>query len=59
MLPKLWWIIRGKPMQYYDGFHCGCCGKWIMQRMVVPDYLDIGLPWGLCDDCICRMFWKK
>jgi hypothetical protein len=38
LLISWWWILRGKPMLTYHGFHCGCCGKWWDLDYYVPDY---------------------
>ncbi len=47
----LWWILCGKPMLSYSGFHCGICGKWFDEPFSIPDYQSSGEwvdSWGLC-----------
>ena len=54
-LSWLWWVIRGKPMVWYDGYNCGCCGKWVNRPMNVRDYQAYGWQsdtWGLCNSCV-------
>jgi len=47
------WILKGKPMIHYKGFHCGCCGSWTWLDFSVPQYKsdDFYDTWGLCDNC--------
>ena len=51
MFAKLKWILSGKPMISYPGFHCGCCGKWNAIPFSLPKYLSMGEwidGWGVC-----------
>jgi len=54
MFKWLAWLCRGKPMRHYDGYHCGCCGRWVAKPFDVPAYQSIGQwadGWGLCEYC--------
>lgn len=45
------WIMDGKPMIQYSGFHCGCCGKWWAIPFEVAEYESGGEwwdGWGVC-----------
>ena len=49
------WLWQGKPMVNYDGFNCGCCGKWVWHQYSVPTYKSDGSwwdTWDLCNDCL-------
>lgn len=50
------WIFKGKPMVEYNGFNCGCCGKWVRKNFQVPKYLADrwGDTWGLCEKCVSK-----
>ena len=48
------WIWDGKPVIYYSGSHCGCCGNVIVGSFTIPAYLSNGTwadTWGLCEKC--------
>ena len=45
------WIFDGKPMVTYNGFNCGCCGKWITQKIEIPEYKSCGRWWDTIDLC--------
>jgi len=48
------WIKKGKPMINYNGFHCGCCGKYVKEKFSVPTYKSCGKwwdTWCLCEEC--------
>ena len=58
---KLWWLRyawrrwqwkrSGSPMIHYEGFNCGCCGRWHDTSFDVPTYESVGAnwdTWGLC-----------
>lgn len=50
------WINMGKPMIFYPGFHCGCCGKWNAIPFGVPYYKSSEEwwdTWGICPDKHC------
>jgi len=52
-LTKLKWRLNGKPMLKYEGFHCGCCGKWWDIPFEIPEYKSCGSwwdGWGLCPE---------
>jgi hypothetical protein len=45
--------LRGE-MVFYPGYHCGCCGRWIVMRFGVRKYRSLGEradTWGLCPKC--------
>lgn len=45
------WLSRGAPSIYYEGYHCGCCGKWWGIPFVVSEFDSAGEwwdTWGLC-----------
>jgi len=51
MLRYLIWVIKRKKMIHYEGFHCGCCGKWNSIPFDIPEYKSSGDwwdTWGLC-----------
>lgn len=48
------WLIEGKPYIDYEGYHCGCCGKWTARKFKIPKYQSHGKwgdTWGLCKQC--------
>lgn len=48
------WVLKGKPMVHYNGFHCGVCGKWVNDPFEIPEYRSVGGwwdTWGLCEEC--------
>lgn len=48
------WRIKGRPNILYAGFHCGCCGKWVKEKIRVPTYKSDGEwldTWGICESC--------
>lgn len=48
------WRRRGKPYKVYSGYNCGCCGKWVKKKTLIPTYQSQGRwmdTWGLCTDC--------
>jgi hypothetical protein len=48
------WLIEGKPYIDYEGYHCGCCGKWTDRKFKIPKYQshgEWGDTWGLCSGC--------
>lgn len=48
------WLLKGKPMIYYEGFHCGICGRWTFQPFELPEYKSDGEwwdTWGVCEKC--------
>ena len=50
----LWWKLTGSKILLYNGYHCGCCGKWVTNVFKIPKYLSQGDywdTWGLCPDC--------
>ena len=50
------WILEGRPMVQYKGFHCGICGKYIDKQFSIPKYESDGEwwdTWGLCENCKC------
>lgn len=51
----LWikWYFLGKSMIYYEGYNCGCCGKWIEEPFYVRKYEanEFADTWGLCKEC--------
>ncbi len=54
MIKWLKWILKGKPIIKYEGYNCGCCGKWVNEKFSVPEYKSVGRwwdTWGLCDGC--------
>lgn len=54
MFSWLFWLVRGKPLIHYAGYHCGCCGKWVEEAFTVPVRESCGKwadTWGLCKDC--------
>jgi hypothetical protein len=47
----LLWMLRGRPYLRYDGYHCGCCGRWIDESFSIPEYKSCGRwwdTWGVC-----------
>lgn len=47
------WKRAGRPMVHYDGFHCGCCGRWHGIPFEIPLYESVGKQWdtwGLCPE---------
>jgi len=51
LIAKIKWVIQGKLMINYLGFHCGCCGRWWSIPFEVPTYESCGEwwdTWGLC-----------
>jgi len=41
-------------MIYYEGFHCGICGRWTFQPFELPEYKSDGEwwdTWGVCEKC--------
>lgn len=51
MLNWLKWILRGRPMIKYSGFHCGCCGKWWEIPFEIPEYASAGEWWDTWRVC--------
>lgn len=47
----LQWLYKGKPMIKYEGFHCGCCGKWHGIPFEVRKYQSAGEWWDTWDVC--------
>ena len=50
----LMWLLRGKPMLKYEGYHCGCCGRWVKEQFEIPTYRSDGRfadTIGLCKYC--------
>jgi len=52
---RLWrewrWRRSGRPTITYDGFHCGCCGRWWGIPFEVRTIDSAGRwwdTWGLC-----------
>jgi hypothetical protein len=63
MLSYIKWLLKGKPTVKYEGFHCGCCGRWNDIEVEIPEYLSEGKwwdTWGICpigEGCrTCRTF---
>ena len=47
------WLWKGKPMLHYEGFHCGCCGRWHSIPFEIPEYESSGEwwdTWGICPE---------
>ena len=47
------WKRDGRPMVHYDGFQCGCCGRWHDIPFEIPQYESVGEWWdtvGLCPE---------
>ena len=45
------WLLHSKPMIKYEGFNCGCCGRWWSISFELPQYQSGGVwwdTWGLC-----------
>ena len=54
MFSYLLWIFKGRKYIEYNGYHCGCCGKWTEEKLRVPKYKSGGKwwdTWGFCDNC--------
>ena len=48
------WVLKGKPYVEYEGGHCGCCGKWVPEKIKLRDYESNGKwadTWTLCKQC--------
>ena len=54
MLKKIWEFLFPPPL-YYEGYNCGCCGKWIHAPRWIPKRKSKGASWwdtvGLCPQC--------
>jgi hypothetical protein len=51
---KIKWVRKKKPMVTYEGFHCGCCGRWVNMKFSIPTYKSISEwwdTWGICPRC--------
>ena len=49
----LGWLLMHKPVIHYEGYHCGCCGRWHDIPFDVPEYKTCGEwwdTWGMCPD---------
>jgi len=54
LIRKIRWYLNHKPMIEYDGYNCGCCGKWVNEKFKIPTYQSEGKwwdTWGLCNKC--------
>ena len=54
MFGRLKWALQGRPKVKYQGYHCGCCGKWIKEEFSLPIYQSYGEwwdTWRLCLEC--------
>jgi len=48
------WKLSGSKILIYNGYHCGCCGRWVKEVFKIPKYKSQGNywdTWGLCPDC--------
>ncbi len=58
------WKLGGSKIFLYNGYHCGCCGKWVKEVFKIQKYKSQGDywdTWDLCPDCEKegKMKWKK
>ena len=54
------WTLFDKTYVIYDGFNCGCCGRYIKKKFKVPSYKadEWWDSWGLCEnqeECIKKV----
>jgi hypothetical protein len=56
------WLWKGKPVVIYNGYNCGCCGRWIEEKFSIPTYQSVDRysdTIGLCknqEDCFNNYF---